>query len=175
MLSSSANTRMITLIDLLPYAFALHNAEEVLSMERWSHSVPMSVHPPVTTRQFALAVVLFTMLGFVLVYVPVSNHTHHILVAGFAGMLWLNVLFPHLIATLYFRKYAPGVVTALLINLPLTSQILWQLYDSGALPQTQLLIVIIMGGILGAGLAFLFLKIGNWLTTRKKGITHKGF
>ena len=33
----------------------------------------------------------------------------------------VNVFVPHLPAALWFRSYAPGVVTAVLVNLPLMS------------------------------------------------------
>jgi len=37
----------------------------------------------------------------------------------------LNVIFPHLIATIALKKYAPGLVTALLLNLPITAGLLY--------------------------------------------------
>jgi hypothetical protein len=37
------------LISILPYAFALHNTEDVSSMERWTKSNPTALHPKVTT------------------------------------------------------------------------------------------------------------------------------
>lgn len=35
---------------------------------------------------------------------------------------------PYLIATVYLKKYALGLITGVLINLPLTTTILWTIF-----------------------------------------------
>ena len=35
-------------------------------------------------------------------------------------MMGLNTMLPHLAATILLKKYAPGLITALLLNLPLS-------------------------------------------------------
>jgi hypothetical protein len=107
---------------LLPFAFALHNLEEVLGMEKWTKSVPEYIHKPVTTRQLGIAVLLFSILGFVVTLTKSFYQTeqyYYFVIAGFAGMLFLNVFLPHLTATVFLKKYSPGVISGLLINLPL--------------------------------------------------------
>jgi len=42
------------------------------------------------------------------------------LITGYALAMLLNVVFPHFIATVVLRRYAPGIVTALLLNFPIT-------------------------------------------------------
>jgi hypothetical protein len=156
-------------ISILPYAFALHNLEEVISMEKWSRSIPKTIHPPVTTAQFSVAIALFTLLGFVVVlskdYYP-SVEIYLLLVSGFAGMLFLNTFFPHLIATIYLKKYAPGVISGLLINAPLSALILWQVYEIQLISNFQITLSVLVGGITGAMLAYLFLKIGKLFTSK---------
>lgn len=39
---------------------------------------------------------------------------------GLFAIVLLNVLFPHLLASIFFVTYAPGVVTGLVFNLPVT-------------------------------------------------------
>ena len=39
--------------------------------------------------------------------------------AGYVLAMVLNVLMPHVLATVVMRKYMPGTATALLLNLPL--------------------------------------------------------
>ena len=111
-------------------------------MEEWTKSVPSYLHQPVTTRNFAIAVILFTLLGFILVFAkefyPVAQH-YYIVVTGFAGMLFLNVFIPHLLAAIYLQKYAPGVITGLFINLSLTSIILLKIHNSNILTPNQIL------------------------------------
>ncbi len=159
-----------TLIIILPFAFALHNFEEVLGMEKWTKSIPSFIHKPVTTRQFGIAVILFTILGFVVTFSKDLYQTekyYYLMITGFSGMLLLNVFFPHLLAVIYLRKYAPGIITGLLINLPLTITILLLIKDSKILSQEQILFSVIVGGIIGIFLAFVFLKVGKLLNIKR--------
>jgi hypothetical protein len=50
------------LVKLAPVIFAIHNAEEAPQMERWTHNLPASLHPTVTTREFTLAVTFLTIV-----------------------------------------------------------------------------------------------------------------
>ncbi|HEY6141853.1 MAG TPA: HXXEE domain-containing protein [Flavobacterium sp.] len=159
------------LILILPFAFTLHNIEEVFGMEKWTKSIPSFIHSPVTTRQFAIAVSLFTLLGFVIILPKNYYQTemqYLLIVTGFSGMLFLNVFIPHLIATIYLKKYAPGVITGLLINLPVTIAILWTVYRTQKLTIVEISLSVIIGGIIGVILAFLFLKIGNYIDNKIK-------
>ncbi|QTE21802.1 HXXEE domain-containing protein [Polaribacter cellanae] len=159
-----------TLIILLPFAFALHNFEEILGMEKWTKSIPIFIHKPVTTRQFGIAVILFTILGFAITFSKELYQTekyYYLIITGFSGMLFLNVFFPHLLAVIYLRKYAPGIITGLLINLPLTITILLLVKDSEILSQKQMIFSVIAGGLIGIFLAFIFLKIGKFWDFKK--------
>ncbi|MGB5555166.1 MAG: HXXEE domain-containing protein [Flavobacteriaceae bacterium] len=158
--------KLSTLIWMLPFAFALHNLEEIFGMEKWTKSIPSFIHKPVTTRQFGVAVTLFTVLGFVIVFAKGFYQTekqYHFAIAAFAGMLWLNVFLPHLFATLYLKKYAPGVITGLVLNLPLATLILLKMDTNALLTLKELFFAIMIGGIIGIALAGLFLKIGRVL------------
>ena len=46
------------------------------------------------------------------------------LISGYALAMLLNVVFPHLIATIALKRYAPGLLTAILLNLPVTLSLL---------------------------------------------------
>ncbi|MEZ4906887.1 MAG: HXXEE domain-containing protein [Saprospiraceae bacterium] len=153
-----------TLIMLLPLAFTLHNIEEVLGMEKWTKSIPSYIHKPVTTKQFGIAVLLFSILGFIIIYTKSYFHTekdYYFVITGFAGMIFLNVFLPHLLATIILRKYSPGIITGLFINLPLSILILYKILISQILSIWQLIITIIIGGLMGILLAYIFLKIGK--------------
>jgi hypothetical protein len=51
--------------------------------------------------------------------------------SGYALAMLLNVLFPHAIATVMMRRYAPGTLTALLLNLPVTFFLLYRGFQEG--------------------------------------------
>ncbi len=149
------------LIILLPFAFALHNLEEMLGMRKWK--APIFPLAAVTTRQFGIAATLFTILGFLITFSKGLYETERyylLVITGFAGMLLLNVFIPHLFAALYYRKYVPGLFTALGINLPLTTAILVLVSDANLLSQKEMVTCVIAGGLVGIFLAFILLKMG---------------
>jgi len=138
-----------TLINLLPIAFVLHNMEESFGMEKWTKNNPFYKFEPVKTKQFLVAISFFSILGFVLVYggsfYP-TKENYSTVVLGFSGMLFLNVFFPHLIATMLTKKYSLCLITALLINLPLSSAIIWSMGSEGSFSIQQMVFIIILGG-----------------------------
>ncbi|MCB1322723.1 MAG: HXXEE domain-containing protein [Leptospiraceae bacterium] len=157
------NPRIKSAVYALPLVFILHNLEELIGMASWTERIPAAIHPHVTTLQFAIAITLFSLLGLVTVFGSprlINSVWHERILIAFAGMLWLNVFLPHVLATIVFQMYAPGVFTAVLLNLPLTSFILWSMYRNGRHSVMSLFLLIVSGGVIGAGLAVLFLWIG---------------
>ena len=151
-------------INILPFAFLLHNIEEAISVEDWIKKNPMKISYSITTNQFVVAVALFTVMGFIVVFAKKAYKNEErflLLITGFSGMLLLNVFFPHLIAALAFRMYVPGVITALLVNLPLTIYILWHIHKAYKLSMRTMIFTIIGGGLFGIVLAYIFLLIGK--------------
>jgi len=84
------------------------------------------------------------------------------LVAGYALAMLLNVLFPHTVATLLMRRYAPGTATALLINMPITVMLIRQGIEEGyvRLERFVWLGPLVLVGIVAA-IPVLF-AIGRW-------------
>ncbi len=107
---------------LFAVAITIHNLEEALRLPAWSQSAGRW-HHPVGAREFRFAVGVLTALAYVaacLSMVGGKESAGAYLVAGYALAMLLNVFFPHLLATLIMRRYAPGTATALLLNLPVT-------------------------------------------------------
>jgi len=100
----------------IPLLFALHNAEEVPQMARWSKLVSLRWMPTVSTPQFVVAVTLLTLLVLGLTALaadaPPGSAGVYVL-TGVQAVIFLNALV-HLGLTLY----NPGLATALLINIP---------------------------------------------------------
>jgi hypothetical protein len=114
-----------TLQWLFPIAVTLHNGEEAIWMPGWAarHARLLPMHPPRAPFLWS-ALVILTMGAFLLTYLstregPESFWTY--LTFGYIVTRLGNVFVPHLPATLAFRSYTPGVVTACLINLPMMS------------------------------------------------------
>jgi len=80
----------------------------------------------------------------------------------------LNAFVPHLAATLFLRRYAPGLLTGLLLLVPVNSILLAQAIASGDLNWRQLAgsTIVVAGALLGL-LPVLF-GLGRWATRGKR-------
>ena len=108
-----------------------HNVEEAFLLPAWSsYATGRWQAAPVESDVFRFAVAVLTALVFIAAWLasvggPGSFGSYFI--TGYALAMVLNVIFPHLIATIMLRGYAPGTTTALLLNLPLGG---WLVYRS---------------------------------------------
>jgi hypothetical protein len=114
-------TLSLKLIFLL--GFTLHNFEESIWLPGWSKHA-QKFHKPVEKNQFIFAVIIVTIIGYLVTVAEIIDNTpgsvFSYIYLGFIGMMALNTLLPHLAATILLKKYAPGLITALLLNLPLS-------------------------------------------------------
>jgi len=110
---------------LFPIAVTLHNAEEAIWMPAWTagHASQVPIHPP-GAIEIRIALVVLTVAAFALTYFSAHKGPQsfwaYLLFGSIVAML-ANVFVPHVPTTLMFRSYTPGVVTAVMINLPLMS------------------------------------------------------
>jgi len=106
-------------------AFALHNLEEALAapayFDRMAGRLPIP-WPAADAFQAATAVV--TLAGLVLTVVAVRRSRPG-LITLLATVMLVNVAVPHVPLALLSDGYAPGLVTAVLLNLPV--DLLWLL------------------------------------------------
>jgi hypothetical protein len=114
-------TIALKLIFLL--GFTIHNIEESVWLPEWSKHAK-KFHEPVERNQFIFAVIIVTIIGYLVTVVEIIDNTtgsaFSYIYLGFIGMMGLNTMLPHLAATILLKKYAPGLITALLLNLPLS-------------------------------------------------------
>lgn len=118
---------------LLPVVLALHNLEEGIFFPEYVPRVlerlPAGVRDwigPVSLREMGVALALATAipLGFSLwAAARPANRTALWLVLAMWATLLLNVAW-HVAALVLFRGYAPGVATAVALNLPLSLLVL---------------------------------------------------
>lgn len=106
---------------LVPVFFMLHNMEEAPFMERWSKRLPVQFPLTLTTPQFTVAVTFLTIAGFLLTYVSLEWYPAsigYLLILEMQAILLVNAFIPHLVTTIRFRLYSPGVLTAVGITIP---------------------------------------------------------
>ena len=92
-------------------------------MPAWAaqHARQLTLHPPGVGVIYS-ALLLLTLFAFAVTFLSARKGKQsvwaYLLFGGIVAML-VNVFVPHVPATLVFHSYTPGVVTAVLINLPL--------------------------------------------------------
>jgi hypothetical protein len=113
---------------LFTVAVAAHNAEEAIWLPAWSKTAS-KWHPP----EFRFATVVLTLLANLAAALAGrgKGSAGAYLAAGYALAMLLNVLFPHLLATLALRRTMPGTVTAVLLIMPASAALLWKAISDG--------------------------------------------
>lgn len=145
---------MIELLFLL--GFSLHNIEEALWLPQWS-GFAKKYHRIVGVNEFRFAVIVVTTLGylvtfqyFIFSYSLLSRYIY----LGFIFMMVFNAFFPHLVATVSLKRYAPGTVTGLLLNVPLGLYII----KTGIKSRNEILYVL-SAGMLVSVIMLLIIKL----------------
>jgi hypothetical protein len=122
--------RLEKLLWTFPVALTLHNLEEAVWLPAWSQHAGFW-DSPVGPTEFRVAAALLAILAYAATYWSIraakeSMETY--VLAGFVFAMLLNVIF-HVAATVALRKYAPGVVSAVLINTPVMGYLLRRLFQ----------------------------------------------
>lgn len=138
----------------LAAAIGLHNFEEWLAFPRFGEpfaallarwNVPIAL-PSWSMMQAALAGA--TLIPLALIWLAGRGRQSwrkDAVLAGVAAVFLVNVLVPHLIAGIAIGGYAPGLVTALLLNLPLCSLMILHVARSGRLSPARFRAAMIAG------------------------------
>jgi len=145
--------------------FTLHNLEEAIWLPKWS-KYANKYHEPVESDQFVFAVIIITIMGYILTALDLlirdSGSFIHYIYLGFIGMMGLNSIFPHLAATIVLKKYAPGLVTALFLNLPFSLIIIIGHIQNGINVYYLLMWIGLVSGLVLFSLRYLF-RLGKLL------------
>jgi len=155
------------LLWLVPVFFMLHNLEEAPFMEGWSKRLPLKIHPTVSTRQFVIAVTFLTLAGFLVTYFGVeylADQTGYLIIMGIQTVLLFNAFIPHITATIRFRMYSPGVVTAIVITLPFSFYLFRRALTENMLSWTQFWMLLGIAPFAMVAFALLSLQIGKALS-----------
>jgi hypothetical protein len=109
---------------LFPLTATLHNLEEAIWLPSWSaHAGRFQF--PVTASAFRFAIVVLTVLAYSLTYLAARRGGRWLdVTACFWLATLINVIFPHVLASVLVRGYSPGVVTAIALILPTDTYLL---------------------------------------------------
>ncbi len=140
------------LIWLLPVAFVIHDGEEILCTKKWLRSKGADLRIPAAQRkllseehvtfQLTVAVTLMALAILILTY----NAAEHFAVSGellplYAGIVAVMLLdgVKHVGLSVLVRSYTPGVITALLVEIPYAAFALSRFFTEGHLEGYRLL------------------------------------
>lgn len=105
---------------LFALAFTVHNIEEGLFLPAYTAGESRLAG---RITPFALRFTLVTLTAAicgVAAFAAAGSHLAAELLAGFAVVMVVNAMLPHLALTLVFRRYAPGTGTAICLVVPLS-------------------------------------------------------
>ena len=155
---------------LLPVAVALHEAEE-WNILGWYQRNFVNL-PPKTNASVRTFLVFLALFGFLWTALAALTNNPTIaafMILSFAAGSFLNAL-QHLFYTLYFRQYAPGVVTAVVLLLPFIGYLTTRAIEESLVPvaYVEVLIILTILGLIQT------IKAGNTFTLSFKAISQFG-
>ena len=116
-------------------AWSIHNLEEALTMSRWYESneakLPTIGYIQVSTIQqiFPIALTIATLLLFLIPIWAIYKKWDIRILGIVLGIFLVNAI-QHVLTTIVFGGYSPGVITALILNLPLSVFMIRQLFKN---------------------------------------------
>lgn len=145
------------------FALIIHNIEEALWLPKWS-KYAVRFHKEVKSYEFCFAVLIITALGllatsFIMLFPTIIIFKY--IYFGFYGMMIFNAFFPHLISTIVLKKYAPGTVTAFLLNVPINLIVIIKTIESKEIGILEVIISAFIIGIVILLLLPLLFKAGK--------------
>ncbi len=148
-----------------PIAITLHNIEEAIWLPKWSQRAK-GFHGPVEPNEFFFAVLLVTILAYLSTFLAVvfpSVWLWKQIFFGFLGTMILNTFVPHILATIILRRYSPGLLSGLLLLIPINSTILYQAITNGNIQWFELVISTVTVAVILLSLLPLFFRLGKKL------------
>lgn len=160
----------LTAIWLLPVAMALHEVEEwnILNWEQRNFAnLPAKTNTSV--RTFLVFLTLFGFLWTALAAWLNNPKTAAYMILALAAGAFLNTL-QHLFYTMYFRQYAPGVITSVVLYLPISGYLAAKAIAENLVP---------VGCFVGLGILVILgiiqtIKVGNTFIPLFRSISRLG-
>ncbi len=138
------------LLLFFPLAITLHNIEEALWLPHWSQHAA-KYHRPVEKNEFHFALIIITALAYLVTFFRIILPDVVFIgwiFYGFLGVMIINAVFPHLVATVVLKKYAPGLFTGLFLNIPVNAILIYRAINIGITTITEVVIATAIVGIL---------------------------
>jgi hypothetical protein len=114
---------------LIPFILTVHNLEEALTMPAWvpahvgliKENLPIPIDIQFTPAQLLCSLFIATAVPWIVTLLCIDGERGSVklfLLFLLQAIILLNVFIPHIAASIRMQQYNPGVVTAVLFNLP---------------------------------------------------------
>ena len=119
-------------------AWSVHNLEEAFTLSKWYESnltnLPVTEYIQISTIQqiFPIALIIATLLLFLIPILAIYKKWDNRILGIALGIFLVNAI-QHILVTIVFWGYSPGVITAIIINLPLSIFMILQLFKNNLL------------------------------------------
>lgn len=140
------------------FCLTLHNIEEALWLVKWNQINMPNSKRSLNKFHFIFSVIGITILGYLIsgLYALYPNNIFlEYSFIGCVGSMLVNAIAPHLILTLRYKKYCPGVFTGCLLLIPFNSIILYNAAITHLKISEILLSTLIVGLVLLAAIPLL--------------------
>ena len=120
------------LASLFTLGALLHNLEEALYLPAWSKHAGRW-YRPVAAPVFRVAAAALSVVFVLIILFGMLSRAGSVgayLMAGYVLAMLFNVMLPHVLVSVFQRKYMSGTATALLLNLPLGLLYLYEALDA---------------------------------------------
>jgi hypothetical protein len=115
----------------LPVAVTLHNLEEAIWLPSAANHFDM-LPRHMSPGRFRIGFGILTVAAYLITWFSVADGRESAwtyMFVAYTFTMFLNVFVPHLPAAIFLKSYAPGVVTAVLVNLPVTTVLLAAIWE----------------------------------------------
>ena len=147
------------------FCLTLHNIEEALWFPDWLNKT-MPNRKQTQKEHFIFAVIGITILGYLVAglyaFYPNNRYLEYIFI-GFVGSMIINAVVPHLILSIYYRKYCPGAFTGIALIMPLYSIIL---YNADVKITEIIISTLVIGGVL-LGVIPVFIRLAKKILIKR--------
>ena len=133
-------------------AWSIHNLEEALTMSKWfgqnETKFPVTKFISVSTIQqtFPIALIIATFMLFLIPILDIYKKWDNRIFGIVLGVCLVNAI-QHILTSIIFLNYSPGVITALIINLPLSIFLIKQLFKYNLLKNFSWFHIFVYGAI----------------------------
>jgi hypothetical protein len=129
------------LIWILAITETIHNIEEAIWLPNLFQSINV-LYSFISAFEFRFATLLVTLLILWIIwyFVKYKKKLSKYLMCGTLFIILFNVFMPHIVASVLLKKYIPGVISGIILNIPVTSYLLWRGFNESIFEKKILVI-----------------------------------